>query len=252
MVYHILNGDALTDRFKATGLGGQVVVTRECLVDGDLSGDTLPEFFQTRARYINAAFQAPEEEYATAVVAEMNHLLTAPNNSEFNLWFGYDLFCRANMWFILSLLQDLPEPKVVNLVYPANLKEPEVWRDFGGATTEDLRYCYEQRITLSEADLTLGRDLWLAFKQKDLERLKKLSELSSPAFPYLREVCQAHLDRFPTDGEAPRPERVIREILQTSAQDFPSVFRAFSKKEGIYGFGDAQLKRIYDKVVQSN
>ncbi|WP_210488586.1 DUF1835 domain-containing protein [Rufibacter aurantiacus] len=251
MVYHILNGDALTDRFKAMGLSGQMVVTRECLVEGDLSGDTLPEFFKTRARYLSAAYQAPEEEYATAVVAEMNRLLSSQDNSEFNLWFGYDLFCRANLWFILSLLYDLPGRKEVNVVYPAHLDEQEVWQDFGGATVQDLLFCFEHRIKLEEEVLTLSKELWTAFKQNDLEKLGKLSAKSSPAFPYLREVCQAHLDRFPKSGEEPRPERTIKEIIQSSDSDFPSVFRAFSEKEGIYGFGDSQVKRIYDKVVQA-
>ena len=44
MIYHILNGDALIDRFSATGLKGEMVVARESLIEGDLSGDTRVAF----------------------------------------------------------------------------------------------------------------------------------------------------------------------------------------------------------------
>ncbi|MBD0333673.1 MAG: DUF1835 domain-containing protein, partial [Chitinophagaceae bacterium] len=40
MTYHILNGDALIGGFSATGLKGKMVVARECLIEGDLTGDT--------------------------------------------------------------------------------------------------------------------------------------------------------------------------------------------------------------------
>ena len=56
MIYHILNGDALIDRFSATGLKGKMVVARECLIEGDLTGDKPEEFYQTRANYLAAKY----------------------------------------------------------------------------------------------------------------------------------------------------------------------------------------------------
>ena len=52
MTYHILNGDALVDRFVTTGIEGEVVIARECLIEGDLSGKDLEEFFKVRAAYL--------------------------------------------------------------------------------------------------------------------------------------------------------------------------------------------------------
>jgi hypothetical protein len=66
-----------------------------------------------------------------------------------------------------------------------------------------------------------------------------------------QEVVQAHVDRFPKDGSKGRPERVIEDIMKNGSIDFHKVFEAFWRRESIYGFGDIQLKQLYDKVKQT-
>ncbi len=232
MTYHILNGDALTDRFLATGLPGEPVITNECLIDGPLTGNTLSEFYQTRATYIKDTYDDNEKGYYTGVVKEFEKLSEAADPSEFNLWFGYDLFCRANMWFILSLLNDLQIKKEIFVVYPSYLEEKDIWKDFGSATPDDLITCFNERIKFSDDDLALGVDLWNAYKKNDLVALEKLSDQNSTAFPYLQEVCRAHIERFPVNNEKSRPEKVIEEIIQSGTRDFYAVFSKFINGKG--------------------
>jgi len=70
------------------------------------------------------------------------------------------------------------------------------------------------------------------------------------AFPYLQEVVKAHVDRFPKDGSKGRPERVLEDITKKVSTDFHKVFKEFWSRESIYGFGDIQLKHLYDKVMR--
>ena len=249
MIYQILNGDALIKRFLETNITGVHVVARECLIEGDLQGDTLAAFWQNRARYLAGAYPETEEDYYQKVVAEFNKLLSAPTPSEFNLWFGYDLFCQANMWFVISVLHSLPIEKEVFVVYPSFLAPADVWDDFGSATILDLQKAFHNRVPLTNTDLELGNNLWLAFKNNDLLKLAALSQHKSSCFPFLKEVCQAHIDRFPKDGIAGRPERIIRNIMQNISTDFSAVFVEFSRREGVYGFGDSQVKQLYDNIL---
>src|SRR5689334_18761530 len=172
MVYHILNGDSLACTFPDAKLPGEIVVARECLIEGDLRGNSLDDFWKTRASYINTTYDE-QKRYYTEVVKEFEKLLNAPDNSEFNLWFGYDLFCRANMWFIISLLSDLRINKDVFVVYPSFLNENARWQEFGNATADDLMVSYKNRTRLNDQDLKLGKDLWTAYKNSDLQQLKK-------------------------------------------------------------------------------
>jgi hypothetical protein len=248
MTYHILNGDSLASTFPNAKLPGEIIVARECLIEGDLHGDSLDEFWKTRASYIGRTYQE-QHRYYTEVVEEFEKLIKAPDNSEFNLWFGYDLFCRANMWFVISLLYNLRIHKNVFAVYPSFLNENDRWKEFGKATEHDLIVSYSNRIQFSDEDLKLGKDLWAAYKSNDLQQLRQLSKNESVCYPYLPEVCEAHIDRFPLAGKKGRPERVIEDIMHNVSDNFVTVFKEFFEREGVYGFGDAQLKQLYDKVI---
>ena len=97
--------------------------------------------------------------------------------------------------------------------------------------------------------MEFGKDLWHVYKNNDLIKLAELSQRKFQCFSFLEEVCQAHIDRFPKDGKEGRPERIIRIIMQNISTDFHAVFIEFSKREGVYGFGDLQVKQLYDKIL---
>ncbi len=244
MIYHILNGDALVERFQLTGLSGETVIMRECLIEGNLEGKTLTDFFKTRAKFISRNYSGDYD----AVVGEMNKILNAHNPSEFNLWFGYDLFCQVNLWFLLSVIKNLPINKNVFIVYPSHLAKDHIWEDFGSATKDDLVACYSHRIRLLDDDLMLAEKLWNSYKECDLKELQWLSQNKCGSFPYLQEVIIAHIQRFDVVS---RPEKVIKEIASELSPDFITVFKEFGRREGIYGFGDSQLRNIYDKIIPS-
>ncbi len=250
MVYHILNGDAMFAGFREANIKGEIIVVREALIDGDVSGDDLYNFWESRSRYLGVL----ETEYYNDVICEFEKIINAPDNSEFNLWFEYDLFCQVNMWFGLSIINNLSINKKVYAVYTlySDKTNASFWNGFGTANVNELRICFANRRPLGVIDVRLGHYLWNAYKLHDLEGMGRLSRNSSPAFPYLQEVVQAHVDRFPTDGSKGRPERVIEEIIQSGITDFHKVFEAFWKRESIYGFGDVQLKKLYDNYFISN
>jgi hypothetical protein len=247
MIHNILNGDSLAFSFPDAKIEGDVIVVREGLIDGNLSGNNLQDFWQSRAKYM----EVTDTEYHSQVVREFEKIMNAPDESEFNLWFEYDLFCQVNMWFVISIINSLRIKKNVFAVYTSYLDKSskQFWNGFGPANSDELKVCYAKRISLSEADLQLGQELWEAYRNNSLEDLTNLSKNHSLAFPYLQDVVKAHVDRFPKNGTKGRPERVIEDITKNVSTDFHKVFQEFWNRESIYGFGDTQLKSIYDKVM---
>jgi hypothetical protein len=250
MVYNILNGDALAYSFPDAKIEGDIIVVREDLIDGDLSGDNLHDFWQSRAK----SLKTTTSEYNTTVVTEFEKIRNAPDDSEYNLWFEYDLFCQVNMWFVISIIAGLPIRKKVFAVYTSHLDQTSkhFWNGYGQANSDELKVCYANRISLTEIDIRFGRELWNAYKNSNLEELTNLSRHKSLAFPYLQEVVKAHVDRFPKHGTKGRPERVIEDITKNISTDFNELFKEFWKRESVYGFGDNQLKSLYDKVVRGS
>src|SRR5688572_5416160 len=131
MVYNILNGDSLAYSFPEAKIEGEIVVVREALIEGKLSGDNLHDFWQSRARYLGIT----ENEYNNSVVKEFEKIMNAPGTSEFNLWFEYDLFCQVNMWFVVSIINRLSIKKKVFAVFTSYLDKTssQFWNGFGPA-----------------------------------------------------------------------------------------------------------------------
>ena len=45
-----------------------------------------------------------------------------------------------------------------------------------------------------------------------------------------------------------RPRAVLREIIDEGIEGFERTFEEFSKRAGVYGFGDTQVRRILEDL----
>ncbi len=250
MIFHILNGDALAEMFPGEALEGERIVFRECLVEGPLDGETPAAFWETRARFIEETYGETRAVYETKVVAQVQQIRQLPGGAEVNLWFEHDLFCQVNTWFLLALLEERADNMLINRVMPPVDPGADVWRGFGQADGERLVAAYWNRVPLTRADLVLGKDLWEAYRRHDLQRLEALAAQETECFPYLREVVRAHAERYPAAGQTSRPVAVLTDIVSAGTTDFPAIFREFFRREGIYGFGDSQVRHLLAEVNQ--
>jgi len=247
---HILNGDCLAEQLRQTKINQNFVICRECLVEGDLIADNMDDFWRVRAKFIAGNFPESSEVYFKNSVSEFEKLMSLPEGSEVCLWFENDLFCQTNMWFVISMLSNHKKIKLYR-VYPIVKRSADFWKGFGISDAEELEQAYFSKVQFAKNDIELGNELWIAYQNSDFGKLSDLARSQSKCFECLEEVCKAHMDRFPKDGTLGRPDRVIKEILETVSTEFETVFAEFSIREGIYGFGDVQLKRIYDRQMQS-
>jgi len=177
MIFHVLPGDSTASDFKNTGIEGEVIVCRECLIVGPADADTYFEFWERRARFILAEYGEDEIEYHENVADELAKLLDLPPGSEVNLWFEYELFCCVNMWFCLDLLRNTGA--CVYRVEPAVRTVRDKWKGFGNLNAGDLKICFAARNKFSSDDINLGSDLWNAYKREDHKKLMLLGGTDS-------------------------------------------------------------------------
>jgi hypothetical protein len=240
MIIHVLPGDAQVEVFRNTGIEGEIVVCREALVDGDVRADGLEEFWSVREKYHTDTYPESRPTYRETVVTEFEKLIDLPAAAQVNLWFEYELFCHVNMWFCLWLLRD--SRAELYRVAPVAQKKDDVWSGFGNLTRNDLKECFEERLKFTGGDIDLGVELWKSFQNRDYARLKELSTTGSACFPYLKEACEAEIEK------EVRPKRVLQELQRDGVDDFNEMFAAFRQRAGVYGYGDAQVKRILDEI----
>jgi hypothetical protein len=249
MIYHIVNGDELSQKLQATRPEGEIIVCRECMSDGPLQGEDLNSFFVSRGGFLLKEYNLPLENYLENSVREFYKIVNIPAGSEVNLWFEDDLFCLSNMLFVISLLSHKSDSVKINRVFPVTV-EKDHWKGFGIADEEALVVAYSLRTQFHKHDVQLAIALWIAFRNSDLVMLDELSNEKSHCFRYLKEVVTAHIERFPLQGEG-RPRKVIREIVASGKSEFNEVYSEFYKREGLYGFSDLQIRKIFNEFMAS-
>ncbi len=241
MPVHVLPGDSLVEMFGKIGLEGDVVVCRECFIDGDLKAESLEEFWQIREEFLRNSYGDKESGYTKNVTDEFIRLWNLSDGNKVNLWFERELFCQVNLWFCLWILRNT-EPEFF-AVYPKIKSGDDRWTGFSALSEEDLKESFEMRVKISNDDVFLGAELWEAFQARDFEKLLELGDAESEAFPTLKEVCEAAAE---IDT---RPKETLRKIIEEGKSDFRVAFQEFCKAEAIYGFGDLQVKKIYDTLT---
>lgn len=240
--YHILNGDALKQQFPKS-IQGEIIIVRECLIEGNVKGEALGQFFDNRAEFISEAYKATKQDYNEKVAAEFFKILDL-ENAEVNLWFEDDLFCQVNFWFVAYLLQNVNNNE--NQVYLIRPKSHTPYA-FGGLDTAELLSVYENRMTLT----ALGKfsELWLAYQADDVLKMTEIASELEVNYPFVMPVVQAHIQRLPSEDSLGRPIDTLIAIMdELKTDEFELVFREFNKRESIYGFGDLQVKRFYGQI----
>ncbi len=243
----LLNGDCLAEQLKGAELPLETVVFREALVSGPSGGATWEEFWDTRVGFLTKQYGATALEVQEKTVAELEKIRSLADGTELSLWFEDDLFCQVNLWFVLNLLSESQNIKIFR-VFPPEASPTNRWRGFGDASAAALEQAYESKVPFTSSDLVLGKNLWEAYRLGDRAQLTTLSKIASPCFRQLVEVCQAQLDRISEDPSERRPEKVILELLAMGITDFETLFSQFSEREGVYGFGDLQVRELLDSI----
>ena len=294
--FHILNGDALLERFPIDT--PDIIVARECLVDGVVSGApqgsslddgldaTLDAFFHIRASFLQKHYGISPDEYATGTMAEFRKIREIPLSSDINLWFEEDLFCQVNFWFCCYLIHEsfsnlARSANSSNPTNPTNCSnptntgarprvflikpKPNTPYSFAGQSDEELAEQFRERVPIGDCESFAC--LWREYQRGDVEALRNVAARLEGEFPFVLKAVEAHIDRIPREGDPGRPVRTLLEIVRemrevlemqetraaqksrTKQVNFGAVFREFQRREAIYGFGDLQVKRLFDAVM---
>lgn len=241
--YHVLNGDSLKEQFPKE-IDGEIIVARECFVHGDVSSASLDELFKIRAKFISDVYgDYSIEDYYEDSVSEFEKLQNIPDKTEINLWFEDDLFCQVNFWFTVNLILNSLKDYTVFLIRPVIHTQ----YGFGGLSELDLINAFKQKTQLTELDKIAS--LWNSYQNNDIEVLVKVAHELEQKYPFILNAVEAHVDRIPNENSLGRPIQTLIDIMNDLGTDsFVPVFKEFNKRESIYGFGDLQVKRLFDEI----
>src|SRR5437660_12412171 len=129
---HIHNGDSIANTARAAGLPGRHLPFRETLISGPVRPNLgAHEWVEERARFLS-------EQYGENLLRVRNELLEqeqaldrAREEEEVVLWFEHDLFCLANLLYLLSRLAKIRRLSIVWCSGPLGaMEEDEIFKQF--------------------------------------------------------------------------------------------------------------------------
>ncbi|MCJ8318055.1 MAG: hypothetical protein MJK12_00370 [Colwellia sp.] len=248
---HILNGDSLKYQFPKDIIG-EIIIMRECLVDGDIQGKNLDEFFVNRANFLESYDEVPKGAYFETSVPELEKIAELGQvqlqGKEVYCWFEEDLFCQANFWFVLYLLAKQANLNKLYFVRPKKGCE----YSFGHMNQNELTTSFNQCTFIPPSEIVILAKLWPCYQQGNFDEMLQLCQKLPKQWQFLQLAVHAQIDRAPDDSGFGRPERILIKIIkELETESFAAVFQEFVKREAIYSFGDLQVKRMFDEVCKN-
>lgn len=242
---HILNGDALRKQLPQAIIGKRIVC-REAFIEGPLRTETSPDFWEERAAHYQKCYQIPAEEYQEKSSDEFGKVRQIRRDANVYLWFEHDLFCQCNLWLIAEMLQERSFTGKAYLVLPVVKSQETLWQGFGNHSEEDILTAWNNKFLIAPREWRLMVACWKNYALGKQDLLKDNYEQLRPLLPYCDDVFEAHLGRL---EENPRPLAQLRRIKEELNSDkFAPVFQKFCEAEGVYGYGDMQVLKMWEQL----
>lgn len=239
-IIHILNGDALAERFPSS-LQGEYIVFRELLMDGPVLEDLGPDFYKQRAQYIEELIQAPAD-YIKLVQPELEKLKSLRRGAVVYLWFEYDLFCQVNYWYCIHWLQRYNEDVKLYWVRPQDYN----WLGFGAYDPDGLVELYDEAKLLTDEELRQIKKIRECYRTRAYDQLTQF--ISTEGLDKItKKILEADRDRLENAEGIVSLHKIVAEIKVEAKDDFGPAFRLFSERYGHYGLGDLQFRRLYNQ-----
>lgn len=225
---HIHNGDSTAGTALKTDIPGDHLAWREALVCGPAPGGLGADEFRTvRASHLADAYGVGLDKCEKELREQEAALSAFAEHEEVVLWFEHDLFCYANLIYLLDWLarRRLGGTKL-SLIYIDEFSGLEDFRGLGQLDEEQLASLFPQRREVSRAQLDLGAKAWTAYSSSKPTEIEALISDDASALPFLRTALAKHLQRFPsTRNGLGRIENVALKLVADGSRIQDSVSR---------------------------
>ncbi len=245
---NLLNGDSLTESFKASGIEGEIAIWREGFALGPVKFQFDIDFFKIRKnfwlQYNTASNQFPN--YHDFFVPQFNNLLNQAGQGV-TLWFEHDLFCQINM---ISAIAQLDPTTPIWLVSIDHHNKHPNFKGLSNLSPEELFLLNSKALELTSGDIRYASHIWHLFcNSNPLEIQEELQVKFPSSFPFLKKALEKHLERFPSinNGLNSIQTNILEKIKAPKTKN--ELLKELLTEDNFYGFGDLEYNSIIDQLA---
>ena len=252
---HVANGTCTTRIIESAGIPGTLSVWADPLYEGPVPGGlTDAELLDLRIRHLaGPTYQAP--------VDPLNDLrrwrATIERHESYDeliVWFEHDLFDQLNLVQLLAWIRDrLPVAKVVSLICIGSFVGHPRFKGLGELTADELASLLQTRQLVTEAQYSLAKLAWQAFREATPEALDHLRQTDTSPLPFLAAALRRFLEEYPwaTDGLS-RTERRLLELAAAGTVDLSAAFPRMHDGEDVYYVTDSSIAALAETLSRTS
>lgn len=239
---HILNGETTEALLAQTSIRGERFSFRDALIAGPAPAVNGTEWRRLRAKHLATAYGVAEEQCESDLARQQEVFESFNDHEEVTLWFESDLFCQANLLYVLDCCRNSELRAKLSLICIDRFPGRPNFRGLGELTPEELASLFDKRLQATTTQLELAAHAWQAYRSKDPRALERLLQTDTSALPFLKDALRLQLERFPSVRNGlNRIEGTGLALVSAGVTRFADLFPRFVAAEPSYGLGDAQL-----------
>jgi hypothetical protein len=241
---HIHNGDCSAEIALRSSLPGEHFAWRESLITGPTpAGLSADDWRKLRTQHLSETYGIDLQECERGLLTQEEKLSTFSDHEEVVLWFEHDLFCQAQLLYLLDwfAVQPLGTTKL-SLICINQFPGKQNFRGLGELNPNEFASLFPARAEVTAQQLKLAETVWQAYCSATPRDIEKVLQTDTSALPFLDAALRAHLQRFPDSNNGlGRIESRALQLIADGSNKFSDLFPRFSDAEPVYGLGDAQF-----------
>ncbi|MDG5491969.1 DUF1835 domain-containing protein [Psychroserpens sp. SPM9] len=245
---HITNGDSLSNylfELKTTTPENTITWQETLCVGPTLEYIASEEFITARKSFFKSFYNITLSR--KEIMSTFNKLNDISGFTEVVLWFEYDLFCHINMVAVISLLEQKGIKLPIYLVCSGRVPGEKGLKGLSELKPKQLESHYKNKVKLTDADISLAKNIWQIYCGKDHNLLLPLIVTTS-SFKYMSNCLKAHIKRFPDirSGISTLEYNILKLVKENTIKSKHHLVGYALHYQGYYGYGDLQLERVID------
>lgn len=239
---HILNGEATEATLSQTAIGGDRFSFRDALIAGPAPAVNGSDWRRIRAAHLAEAYGVEVEKCENDFARQQQIFESFNDHEEVTLWFESDLFCQANLLYVLDWCAHRHPETKLSLICIGEFPGRPNFRGLGELTAPELASLFDKRTAVTDAELELAARAWEAYRSEDPRALERLLQTDTSALPFLAGALRLQLTRFPSVRNGlNRIESAGLELIDQGFTRFVDLFPQFVAAQPDYGLGDSQF-----------
>src|SRR5947209_16169428 len=173
---HIHNGESSAGTLKQSSVPGEIFSFQDALIGGPTpAGLRGEDWRRVRSHHLSESYGVDLAECERSLLNQDQTLASFSDHDEVVLWFEHDLFCQANLLYLLDWFaaRELGKTKL-SLICIGEFRGVEKFRGLGELNADQLASLFDTRHEVTAAVTKLATAAWQAYCSPDPTAIERL------------------------------------------------------------------------------